>query len=523
MENNNQYLPDHSEENESYESIYDMGNNYQLSDEECQLKTLAQYIINQNGQSAHMYALNSAGFDPSKDHGDKIALEAADDYDSEDVKKIIRQFTRKDDGSGYISKLKKNFNFDLDAFENNIRNKREKVKILYLLYKTINKKYPDKRIWELFGKPSMENIDTSYSGSQSSNGDVIMYLKQELEKEIELIHDSINQQDLATYIQISINSVSAIWDRGIKNWSQDIRALYAQIHKIYFIDDIINDIRKDIRKDISNVNLSDKKFAFSDDKVYSPVLVFYFTLLQYEYLGQIVDLYKNFDREKGRNYDVSKKYIFKFSFLPKEPKITSLEDINKFFDSENVDEIAELVYLKPVVENKEKKKIIDSKDKVIQILENNLIFKDNDDNDIFDNVDRIHIISCLQAILLRNDDKGKFDYDYYGKEGQKNGFRKGTKHTHAAVKNDVNNYDMLKIYWQRKEMDIYYANTGTGGCNDKLKDLEKTIYGILKDKIYKSSSIVEMEYMSEKYYYKISQIISAKIKETYERYKKRTL
>ena len=161
------YLLTEKKTNETYESIYDMGNPYQLNDTECENEAVAKEIIDILGLS-----------------GDNI------------LENTLRTFKRGDGRGCIIKGLQDNLNLDLEAFESkDQRYKREKCKILYFFYMLQNIIFPHTHTLQLLGKPSMENTDNLFLNIDTANGSIIKYIKDSLEKELSLcIKDRIKKR-----------------------------------------------------------------------------------------------------------------------------------------------------------------------------------------------------------------------------------------------------------------------------------------------------------------------------------------
>lgn len=116
---------------------------------------------------------------------------------SDEAVDTVRMFVRKD--SGYIQQLKKYLNFDLDAYDyDDIQNQRERAKIFYFIH-TLKKKFSGINILQLLGRPSMENIDNSFLGWETSNGKYVKFVKHEIEKELSLSRKS-NIRKAVSYV-----------------------------------------------------------------------------------------------------------------------------------------------------------------------------------------------------------------------------------------------------------------------------------------------------------------------------------
>lgn len=480
------YLLDDSDVCKTYESKYDMGYPYKLPSDECEYRALAKEICGEEELNVEEYELKLV---PSMDNSDWARIIASynaakDDY-NEKIDKAAKILTRKD-GNSYTDQLKRHFNFDLDLFDyNNIRNRQERIKILYLIYKIKNYEFPKVKVLELLSKPSMENIDTSPFGWKTNNGYIIKYIKNAVEKELTVVEGLAHPLDIIDSIRRTVDSIADTWNQKMIYYIRQMEILALLGH------DFEADINY-LKSIVIVFPIPDEKSSSSGNKTTSPLEEFYFRLLQYEYLGQVMDMLKIIDLQMNYKYDVPPEYIEEMKEYQK--RLVDKDGVEKFFELENVRKIAKYVYLKLDVTKNERRKIRNSKDKVIKIISFRSIFKGEDD--IMDGVTELFIISCLQAIIL--DENKVFDYTYSGYEGQDAGNRKGKKQIQAALKNDKNNFDALKIYWTRNVADRNFANIGNSKYRKNLKDVEKVIYGMM-EKIFNCPTIDEMKNVNKAY------------------------
>jgi hypothetical protein len=167
---------------DTYESIYDMGNPYELSDEECEYTALAKEIIN------------------------VMSLVGEDDVDAKLID-FVKIFDRP---GGLKEQLKESLDFDLELFDkNNNKYKREICKILYFFYMLKNKYFPRINVLELLSKHSMENIDNSFLGMKTVYGRIIKIIKDSLEKELSLLPSSNKNKN---NIKNAVRHVALTWD-----------------------------------------------------------------------------------------------------------------------------------------------------------------------------------------------------------------------------------------------------------------------------------------------------------------------
>lgn len=466
-----------------YKSIYDMGNPRELSSEECEYYALAKAIHKEQKPNSEDDDEVSQ-WKKSKDYGEQRAAEIAEDSYIDDINIIARRFNRKD--YGYIDRLKKWFDYDLDSFDYSIlKNRQQKIRIIYLIYKMEHYVFPNTNVIELLNKPSMENVDNFSLGRQTSNGEIIRYIKNAVEKEMTLVKDPIDSPYIThpltpmENVKRAIDAVAKAWSRRLEYYIINMELLALQG---YDFDDDIN-----LLKSVMSSPIYCEKNTLYDESTTTPLEIFYLKLLQHEFLGQVKDSLYIFDKQTGAEYNIPPEYIMEMRAY--EHKSIDMDDIdnllNKFFESKNVEKIAKYVYLKPKTTTEERRKIRNSIDKVRKLIDFCFIYELS--NDAASSITELFIISCLQAIIL---DEEEFDYAFYGYEGKK-GKRKAKKSLQAMLKNDKNNYDAPKVFWVRKVVDRSFANVGNYYYRESLREIEKIIFGIL-DRILSCSTESEM-------------------------------
>ena len=313
--------------------------------------------------------------------------------------------------------------------------------------------YPGKDVLQLLSKPSMENTDNLFWGWETSNGEIIRHIKTSIEEELSLKKIGKVQ-----------GKVSAIWERWnlIIHTARDEIELYSKNKSI--LSQVLSDIRE-IKKRTKHVLFPHQKSSES-----SPLEDLYLRILQLEYLGHVNDTLAILKMAETNTYEVPPKFwpqMRAFRVCPLE-----MEDLEWFFQQDNVVKIAKYVYLKDDITSEERTAI--------------------------DNISVLLVISCLQCIFL--DDRNEiFRYTYHGFERENS---TGKFHVQAALKKDESPRkhicDVEKLYWVRKVLDRCYINMG---CNDGLKairEFEKICCTVVKD-IFNSQSLEEMEYRNNHY------------------------
>lgn len=132
-----------------------------------------------------------------------------------DIEDIKRDITRKDK-KGLIIRVNELFGFDIESFDD----KNEEYKLLFL-FRRFEGKYGSKTLGEFLRKPSLENVDNTCAGVETVNGEMMLFLKYELEKE--LPPDFI----------FEAKSVMAAIAEG---WEKQIRVIRSELDRNLYLD-----------------------------------------------------------------------------------------------------------------------------------------------------------------------------------------------------------------------------------------------------------------------------------------------
>lgn len=468
-----------------YESIYSMGNNYELNEEECTDKAVARDIIRINDQEREK---DIEAWRDSKDYSDSRALKSAEESMDREVKELTNLFRRQD--GGYIQQIKKYLDIDLDSFDySNLQNIRERAKILFFVYKLKNEYFPVANVLKLLSEPSMGNIDNSFLGWKTHNGQYISFIKHEIEKEIspavkhrikEKVSSVVNTW--GNYMNFGCRQIAQLLKAGYE-CSQEVFSLNARMEEPVTYQDLMGQ---------SVLSLT-------------PLELLYLRIIQHEYMGQMCDLLKIYEMVPDVNYSIPVKYIDEMQKF--QATKMNKKDFDTYFDAENVRKIAKYVYLKSEIDKEDRRRIRLCKEKVIRFLDFINLADPLDKHHMMEDVTELLIISCLQSILL---DKGKeiFDYTFNRMEGTV-GNRKGKIYVHAALKKEKRPYDALQVYWVRHVVDRSYANVGDSNIRKATQEYERVCVKTLL-KLLKCSSVDEMLELSEFYSYKLMLLIKLK-------------
>lgn len=436
------------------DSVYDMGSNLELTQNDCNYVALAKEILTLKYMDTE--ELNA-------DMKSAIESEAIE---------LATIFYR--DG-GYLSQIKSHLNLDLELFdENNPKDQCEKYKILYLFYMLKHRHFPRTEVIELLGKQSMENIDNAPLHWKTYNGNVVKRVKDSLVKEL-------NPLELGN-INGALNLITTAWDNYLGKIRLQIDWCASAGYECD-LDEIIH-----LLEPIAYMAKNIKSYELS------PIGTLYLRILQNEQLGQIKDILIINGIQIKSNYNVPLQMIDEMKNLHSiKIKISNVED----YIHKNAKKIAKYVYIKTDISKQEQEKIRYNRKKLHFIFD--FCIRARPLINMDDEVTELLVISCLQAILT--DSKNEtFDYIFHGYQDH----MKHKPQVQGALKNDGYTVDALKIYWTRKVIDHWYANIGRYDLRCRLRELENVCDNILMQ-ILSCSNISEMLEIHCFYYNKITQ------------------
>ena len=186
-----------------------------------------------------------------------------------DEKDIYRNITRTGEKAGLIQRLKEQLGFDVEEF----CDEQEMLKLLYLCYR-FEMKYGSKVLTAFLQKPSLENADTIWAGIKTANGEMMAFLKHNIEREI--------SPRFITTAKRMVDMVAAGWERQIR----DVR--------IQLDVDLFKDNRREIERIYKMVGgyaqFYNKKTYLHGRYKHSLLETFYLKLLEHENLGREYDI-----------------------------------------------------------------------------------------------------------------------------------------------------------------------------------------------------------------------------------------
>lgn len=293
----------------------------------------------------------------------------------------------------------------------------------------------------------MENIVSPKF--ETYNGEIVHNIKEELKKEI--------HKETIIKIESYFYYIHRILDNFLDNtlYQADYYCSYGGNNCA------IDYINKEIQKaQISSTGVQKKYIDYINE--YSPIEMMYFRICQYEYIGQIKDIIFinsiKFDITNIPSLDM----IEEMKELAR--RNVQIEDIENIIIDE-APKIAKHVFLRDNITQNDIKKIRRQKNKVEQMFQ--FLYRATPYKPVDDLINKLHIVSFLQAIIL--DEKNEiFDYTFYGYQR----FMKHRQHVQVSANTNKRPVDALKVYWNRKINDHWYANIGRYEVRCKLRELE---------------------------------------------------
>lgn len=443
------FLLTKKEVNNKYESIYDMGNVQELTDDQCEDISVAREIITMHTFIEEM------------------------DVDAEAVE-FVQKFYRK---GGLLERLDKYLQIDLDAVDkNNKRYKRERCKILYFFYMLEHEIFEGYNVLKLLSRPSMESIDNAALNIETRNGIVIKAIKDSVEKEL-----SLSSKEK---IKGAVSKIVNRWDSIMENAYYLMDFFYKKERKYDFYSTI-----QPLLSESEEMQISQTSYYVT----LSPIEMLYLKIIQHEYMGNVKDIIQINNIQKKYNYNVSSELIEEMKKL--HYSVIDISNVEQYID-DNAERLSRYVYLGKRVNKDDIRRIRNTKKKVCKWLDFCVRVKPLLDINTISN--ELQIVSFLQAVIIDDADE-IFDYTFYRYE--KDASHKKPR-VQAALKNDGYVPHALKCYWVRKVTDHWYANIGRYEERLTLRKLENACDSVL-EKILSENGLDKMESISEFYLDKI--------------------
>lgn len=449
-------------------SKYTMGNPHPLTEDDCKKRALAREILR---------IIKGDRRSQSKKLEDSI-------------RNLIRHIYYKEGGT--LDRLKTHLKFDMQEFDEN-KYSAEMCKIIYFIFEMENEVIPklldDGRTYfdmlEFLSKSTMESVDNSILGSagakwETLGGKITRLIKNTLEKEMYLKEKLL--QDIDS-IRDAFNHVSTEWDR----------LLYC-VHEA--MDRPVNRDRslnvKKLRRGLKLAASKPRESLEANTDQASPITTLYWKVLQREIIGETKNFKDVNNMETGANYNVPESFIWRMIKLHSE--VIPREELEDHIYG-HAEDLIEYVYLEEEKNEEEKdkkrRKIENSRDDVAALLDCFISRRPLYNTD--GKITTLLIISCLQAILT---DKGPktFHYNCYA-----SGKSRNTTQVRGQLRKNNKTVDSLKIFWERKVSDHWYANVGRHDMRCNLREFEN-MYNEFLINLYSCESPTEMLSLQQAYY-----------------------
>lgn len=406
------YLLSDEERIALYDSKYEMGNIVLLRTEDCTYEALAEELTD-------MF------------HDDRTV--------------VASEFTR---NGGLRQRIKSSLGIDFTKFHDgkNKEHTEAEFKILYLFYHIENCRDEKRNVLKMLANPSIENVDNTAVGIETSNGRIMKELKDSVGREISVefrgkVKRALSQ--MALDWQHIIQSASMVMDYADEyRYADNLDPLIAKYNRIADTFSI---------KDIP------------DKYVHSLYEVLYLKLAQNE--------------NQGREKDIH--FVNSIPIVHIERSTEQIEILLRLrkmivercraaeYVKTYAEELAELVYLRNDCTKGEIQRISRCANKVEMILE---FFAEETMllNMTRDKVNVAFIVACLQAIILSEQtEEFKYKFPAYDKVS------KTYKRVQGALKGeDKIVYEALKAYFVRKVLECMNCNYGRKKTKDRLTQIE---------------------------------------------------
>lgn len=496
------------------ESIYVMGNPFEMDDEECKL---AEALIAKSAiQTDYEEEIDEAVETEQISQKIKTA-------DSNFIAQLCRKshpasYKRKGTG-GLVTRLYRDMHFNIADFLLKEEYKAEICKIIYfftvLEHTTIirdlqekgqasgkrgtNKQYFNST--DFLSRPSMENTGAKFLCDKKSkrfNGKVTDFIKNELEKEINLRGKSFSETE---HIRAEFKNIVIAWTKLFNNVQNaigtnqevDFGQMICICNSISPQFPPYKELQRQygFRNQVSEPDIQTNESPCST----SPIVVLYFKILQFEYLGEIEDRRTLNKLKADSNYDVPQNLIERM--IAYKDHFIEYRDVEKYI-RKNIGLIAEYVYLKSNVTEAEKKRLRDHINDVLIVLD--FCTYAGKIKDSKSKISKLFIISCYQAIIL-DEDGFEDEYIFYD-------YQHHLKSSHSPkiscrpISAKKSNLAVQKIHWAQRAEAHWYANIGKHELYCKSRTFKEYLYRILIH-LCAADNIEEMKRYSEECYEKL--------------------
>lgn len=341
--------------------------------------------------------------------------------------------------NGIVSNLKKYLDLDLSLYEHESVSRNKLLKLLYKLEKNVEGKGKGgalKNVLLMLSKPSLENIDNSFVGFSTNNGNMFRNVKMEIAKEISnqfILKTRCAIPDVITKPEAALQSLLSYMNRyNSEQWVLDRYNIAEQT-------------LKDLIKKITALPQNDMR-------AYSLFETFYLKLI----------LSENIARENNLiaiNHWVLKLKWKKPSYIDFSSMVINDDYTIEALVKSNIKIITCYIFGKDDCTVEEEKEICKAAEWCVKIFE---FFKMNS---TIVNFNLEYIIAAIQVYLKCKTEKIKYVHKYYGTNST-------PKTLISVLKNTEIRNEAFEIVWINMVCYQYYSNRGYENVYRKFKEVE---------------------------------------------------
>lgn len=294
------------------------------------------------------------------------------------VDKDIRRSIQRTDKDGLIQRINDMFEFNMDSFNNND----QKFKLVYLFLQ-FEEKFGSKTLRGFWAKPSLENVDNSYVGLKTTNGEMMAFLKRSLENAI--------SADFIYKAKTTVYEVASGWERQIKQIREQLDFdLYYDNHE---------EIERAYKTVAGYAQFYNKKVYLHGNIKHDLFETVYLKLLEHENLGREYDLISVANSVVDLKFNSNDSEEFCKELASNK---VSIDEVDSFL-SNNRQTVAAKVFRQDKVDSNELNKYDRAMSNVKYFLK---MWVENTKHKKHEPVDELLLVLCIREILsLKQSDK----------------------------------------------------------------------------------------------------------------------
>lgn len=302
------------------------------------------------------------------------------DMDSESLKRgIVRT-----DKDGLIVRINELFDIKMDCF----LNEDEKFRLLFL-FSRFEGKFGSKTLGEFLRKPSYENVDNSRAGISTVNGEMMAFLKYELEKEL---------------APSFISEAKSIMSTIARGWERQIQSVRGKLDWNLYLDNSEEIDR--VYNMIGGYAQFYNKETYCHGRIKHGLLeTVYIKLIEHESMGSEYDIIHVADDVSELVYNKSEDSGFYKKLASIKVRIDKVDS----FLAENCLDMVCWVFGKDKTTSNEKDKYKRASENIKYFLK---MFQENTKYKNMDEVDALILVICIREYISLNS-KDKVENKYY--------------------------------------------------------------------------------------------------------------